>query len=136
MLLALLLFAPSTTEAQGRWQRIYRDKNVTIEVDTTSIRERNANIEAWMQWTYTELRPRAEARPAFKSARSKIEFACFARQSRLISAVYYDVNGTVVHNWEPDNSLLRNEGWADLVPDTVGESELLGVCNLAGRNAG
>lgn len=52
------------------------------------------------------------------------EFDCSDRMSKINSVIYYDSKGTVIKSSDEETN------WANIIPDTIGESILRKVCEL------
>src|SRR5258708_13334671 len=131
--LIFVLTGPQSLTAQTHdWIAVSRSSVVAIEVDSTTASKRGDKWEVWFRLHYT--RPgEIEVGKAIKhymEAKDRFLVDCASRKYASIAAYYYSAAGEVVESSEHD---LATAIMQSLVPETVGESMVDGLCRIVPR---
>ncbi len=126
LIACLLLVATSARAQTKRWVAIGDGESALLRVDTTSAVDVSAYVHRiWVKGTLHRgyhVSPR-DAR-IVRSWLTHYEIDCVHRTFRLGPQVQYDANDRVLST---DDTWLE---FAEPMPETVGESVVLGVCKL------
>jgi tetratricopeptide (TPR) repeat protein len=107
---------PSYADAADRWQQIGPQRDSHVYVDMKTLNEaRSDSATLWIKQTRgTE----GDDKP---HSVEQYELNCGSRQIRRLSAASYDASGNVIGSHEGGD-------WATVVPDSLGETLLDGMC--------
>ena len=120
ILMALFIFCFSTPLYAANFVEVYRDDNILIALDTSSIEKRDDYIVAWTKWI-----PRGETKTKHeKKLKTKIshymEFTAYnltLKQFQFLMRVYYSPKNSVIDSYSENFAMYR---YKDVIPDSIG----------------
>jgi hypothetical protein len=136
VLFVMSLFMSSTSSPlhaqSGRWVQIAAGEHTTIFADRLSIRREGARVRIWTKWAFsTEQDISSSANKKYRSQKNLDVYHCGNRTSATLQSISYsgaDADGDVVDSTTYPDALAR---YAEVVPESVGESILLFVCRAS-----
>lgn len=135
--LALMGIAPSA-QAQAPWPIIYRDKGVSVALDTAGVsRNRDGSYMTRTRWDYTSPHKLESKRPYTQMTEVALIRCTPVRIKRLTESFYGPEGAVVKEGTLPDPSSVQYMTWDRLKLRSEGAGAFSNVCaNLTRRKAG
>ncbi len=133
--LALIGVAP-TARAQAAWPIIYRDKGVTVALDTAGVtRNRDGSFMTRTRWDYTAPHKLESKKPYTQMTEVALIKCTPVRIKRLTESFYGPEGAVVKEGTLPDPSSVQYMTWDRLKLRSEGAGAFSNVCaNLTRRN--
>lgn len=108
-----------------RWHVLHIDGEGRAAIDTDTQLGGEGTRLVWVRWDYSEDRTETSKGKTvrYDARMTRQEFDCRGRRTRIADTVLY-LDGKVVHTFDPTFT-----NWSSLLPETVGEAILEGVCS-------
>lgn len=122
----------TSTAFAANWQPLAKGGGFIVYVDTESLVQRGEYWQSWFMWDNENDKETPDYPPkTYRSTKTLTVFNCSLRQSTGIQTVYYsgqEGSGNSVYTASVN---IKQASFADVVPDSIGESMLRYVCSRA-----
>ena len=109
----------------GRYYPLYMADSTWAALDTESIaRQDDGTLSVWISWDYVPVRRFSFLPAPADHMMQQQDVDCAARRMRPRVATYYAPDGAVLRTYEGE----ADAPWKPVVPATIGEAVLDGVC--------
>jgi hypothetical protein len=127
--LPLLLASSLASAAPDRWVEVAAGDNVTVFLDTQSIRRTGSKVKVWLRWVHEKPREVKGSFPVktFLSSKSLEVYNCAERTAATLQSIKYAEagGGEVVESLTGSDTPNQ---YSELAPETIGEGVLEFVC--------
>lgn len=136
LLLALMLTLVPSCLFASDFVKIYRDEEITVFLDTSSIEDHETYYKAWTKITRDTLEAKKKDGKDFqidKEVNYTLSLYAYEKNNKRICslAIYvYDNDGNIIKSLNYENYPIS---WESVIPDSIGETIIDAVYLFAGK---